>query len=65
LVRPDYHRQPILTYAEAALIAGVKAITLQTWVYTGKLSMCRRHGPYRIDALELEKYLRGPVARRK
>ncbi|MDR1518947.1 MAG: helix-turn-helix domain-containing protein [Planctomycetota bacterium] len=61
MVRPDYHRQPILSYAEAALIAGVKMVTVERWVYTNQLNACRRHGPYRIDQQELLRMLREPT----
>lgn len=61
LVRPDYHRKPLLTYAEAALIAGVKVNTIEKWVCCGKLHLASRVGPYRISAEELRKYLKTGV----
>ena len=59
-VRPDYRRQARLSYAEAALIAGVSVQTIQSWVYKRRnpLPRCAARGPYRIDALDLDKYLR-------
>lgn len=59
-VRPDYHKQTRISYAEAALIAGVSLQTILSWVYRRRnpLPRCAARGPYRIDALDLDKFLR-------
>lgn len=60
LVRPDYHKHPKITYAEAADMAGVAVATIVYWVHKPKnpLPRCALRGPYRIDHTELIKYLR-------
>ena len=63
VVRPDYHRQVRISYAEAALIAGVTVSTLQTWICRGKLPVAGRQGPYRINRIELNKYLNKGASR--
>lgn len=57
LMRADYHRQPVLTYAEAASIAGVKVTTIEKWVCLGRLSTVRNVGPFRIARETLDKLL--------
>ena len=51
---------PRISYAEAALIAGVSLQTILSWVYRRRnpLPRCAARGPYRIDALDLDKFLR-------
>lgn len=58
LVRDDYHKQVKITYAEAALIAGVSVKTICKWVCKKFIPLAAKKGPYRIDRLDLEKYLR-------
>lgn len=58
LVREDYHRQPVLTYAEAALIAGVSVRSLENWIPEGKIRRVAKVGPYRISRKELDEFLR-------
>lgn len=67
VVREDYHKHTKISYAEAALIAGVKVSTIQGWVCGGKrnshktkgvLPLCAKRGPFRIDRMDLEKFLR-------
>ena len=59
-IRPDYHRQPKISYAEAGLIAGVSVRTIEDWVYRKRnpLPRCACRGAFLIDRLELDKYLR-------
>lgn len=57
LVRPDYHRQVKITYAEAAVIAGVGVNTVEKWVSAGILPRVAKVGPYRIDRMALDKFL--------
>ena len=62
-VRPDYRKQVKISRAEAALIAGVKVKTVEDWNYKERnhpgtgLRECAKKGPYRIDRLDLEKFL--------
>ena len=58
LVRPDYHRKPLLTYAEAAQEAGLSVARIANLVCKGKLPVARRVGAFRIDRMELDRYLR-------
>lgn len=62
VVREDYPRCPILSYAEAALVAGVSVGTIQNWVSQSKrrkvpLKVCNRRGPFRIAQTDLNKFL--------
>ena len=59
-IREDYCKQTKLSYGEAALIAGVSVQTIESWVYKRQnpLPRCALRGPYRIDALDLDMYLR-------
>lgn len=61
ILRPDYYKKPILTYAEAADRAGVTVGTIQKWLCRriNPLPKCAVRGPYRIDRMVLEQYLRG------
>lgn len=61
LVRPDYHRQPRITYAEAALISGVGVTTICNWISSGLIPRAAKIGPYRIDREHLDRYLKTGV----
>ena len=60
-VREDYFKKKILSYAEAGLVAGVKASTIQSWICKGvngvRLPVCSRRGPYRINIDTLRNFL--------
>lgn len=58
LVRPDYHRQVRITYAEAALIAGVTIGTIYNWISSGKLKQAAKVGPFRIAREDLNSFLK-------
>jgi hypothetical protein len=67
VVRPDYRSQPVVSYAEAALIAGVSLSTIYYWVSRGRetknfrrprLPLIARRGAFRIAATDLHKFLR-------
>lgn len=58
MVRADYHKHPVISYAEAALIAGVSVITICNWVYKRILPVVAKRGPYRIDVIVLRKVLK-------
>jgi excisionase family DNA binding protein len=55
VMRPNYLDKSItvISYAEAAEIAGVAVATLYKWVRLGRLNMVRKLGAYRIDKGEL------------
>lgn len=61
LVRPDYHRQKRITYAEAALIAGVSVRTIYNKVSAGMIPRIAKIGPYRIDREHLDEHLKTGV----
>ena len=61
LVRKDYLRQVKITYAEAALIAGVTVHTVEKWAAAGKIPRIAKVGPYRIDRENLDAYLKTGV----
>lgn len=58
LVRVDYHRKTTITYAEAALIAGVAVNTVEKWICAGVIPYAAKVGPYRIAREHLDKYLK-------
>jgi predicted DNA-binding transcriptional regulator AlpA len=63
IIRPDYHKKPLISYGEAADMAGVSVKTIYQWVCAGRrgkrLPLARRLGAYRIDQAELRRYLEG------
>jgi len=58
-VRIDYHRQPWLSYDEAALVSGLERSTLRCLASQGRLGNKRERGLYRISHEGLNKYLEG------
>jgi excisionase family DNA binding protein len=58
LIRPDYHKKAILTYAEVAEMGGVTVGTVCKWVSAGKLPLERTVGAFRIDNMTAQKFLR-------
>lgn len=64
VLRDDYRKHGIISYAEAADYSGVEVNTIKDWINNRKrgrgavLPVARRTGPYRIDLLELDKFLR-------
>ena len=57
LIREGYEFESVLTYAEAARIAGVKVTTLIDWVNRRNLPRMRERGPYKIDRNMLDIFL--------
>ena len=68
-VRKDYRTHTLWSYAECADFAGVTVATISKWVSAkmryGKkvapLPVASRRGPFRIDGLVFQKYLRKEI----
>lgn len=67
MIRDDYLKHTRISYAEAALIAGVSVSTIHSWICEGpktakarpgRLRVVSRRGAFRIDRMDLERYLR-------
>lgn len=61
-IRPDCHRMPRVTTAEAAEIAGVSIQTIYKWCHEGGLIRSPGKSPYCIDRLQLHKWAFDGVA---
>ncbi len=58
MVRADYRKHTMWSYAECADFSGITVGTICKWVSSGNLPVAFRRGPFRIDALAFQKYLR-------
>lgn len=58
-IRANYLENSItvISYAEAAAIAGVAVATIYKWIRNGKLNSARKLGAYRIDKSDLYRLL--------
>lgn len=69
VVREDFQNHVTWSYAECGAFAGVSVGTICKWVSAGKrygkkvtrLPIAFRRGPFRIDALVFQKYLRKEI----
>lgn len=63
LVRENYREKSVvtLTYAEVADMAGVTVGTVAKWISKGLLPVVRKVGPYRIDKMAAQEFLRTGV----
>jgi excisionase family DNA binding protein len=57
LVRPDYHKKPILSYAEASLYSGLGVKQIMNLTSSGKLRLAAKRGAFRIFREDLDEYL--------
>ena len=58
--RQDYRKHSRVSYLEAVDYVGVTARTIQNWICRRKnpLPVCAKIGPFRIDLIDLDKFLR-------
>lgn len=62
IIRDDYHKKPLISYAEAADMSGVDIKAVYKWTRTGKIPIERKVGPYRLSSEKVQKFLRTGVA---
>lgn len=58
LVRQDFRRHPAITVAETSELAGVTIKTVEDWLVDGKIQRANVVGPYRVDRMSLERWLK-------
>ena len=61
LVREDFRRHPIWTYAECAIVAGVKARQIENWISQGKIPRANKRGAYRVKQEDMYAFLKTGV----
>ncbi len=65
LLRADYRKHPAITLAEAAELAGVTIGTVEDWLTDGHVPRANRIGPYRVDRIGLDRFLRDGAPKKK
>ena len=58
LVREDFWRQPVWTYAECAVAAGVKPHQIENLVCQGKIPRANKRGAFRVNQEDMRAFLK-------